>query len=340
MTTDVGAMRTEVDSPTAGARPALAPVPAGQDRPLWSVMIPTYNCAGYLRETLAGVLAQDPGPAAMQIEVVDDCSTFDDPEAVVAELGQGRVEFFRRPRSGGHIQNFETCLQRSRGRLVHLLHGDDVIRPGFYHSLAAAFTSHPDLGAAFCRHDYIDETGRRLGESPPERSDSGLLDGWLERIAVNQRIQTPAIVVRRDVYETLGTFDRRLRWVEDWEMWTRIAAHYPTWYEVRSLAAYRLHASSNSTRLARTGENVRDVRRAIAIINRYLPRALAHEVALRSREHWARYFLDDLVPRLIASGDRRAAVAQIVETWKWWPSWPVFSMTLKATAMLVRRPTG
>ena len=55
----------------------LPPVPAGEARPFWSVMIPTYNCAVYLRETLASVLAQDPGPDRMQIEVVDDQLTLE-----------------------------------------------------------------------------------------------------------------------------------------------------------------------------------------------------------------------------------------------------------------------
>ena len=63
-------------------------MPPGTDRPRWSVMIPTYNCADHLRAALAGVLAQDPGPEEMQIEVVDDASE-DDPESVVAELGGG-----------------------------------------------------------------------------------------------------------------------------------------------------------------------------------------------------------------------------------------------------------
>ena len=103
-------------------RAAIPPVPEQADRPLWSVMIPTYNCANYLRETLASVLAQDPGPEAMQIEVVDDHSTRDDPAATVKELGRGRVQFYRQTRNLGYIKNFETCLQRSRGKIIHLLH--------------------------------------------------------------------------------------------------------------------------------------------------------------------------------------------------------------------------
>lgn len=74
-------------------RATIPPVPDGTPRPLWSVMIPTYNCAKYLRETLASVLVQDPGPDVMQIEVVDDHSTKDDPEAVVKELAGDRYTY-------------------------------------------------------------------------------------------------------------------------------------------------------------------------------------------------------------------------------------------------------
>ncbi len=80
------------------------------ERPLWSVMIPTYNCANYLRETLASVLAQDLGPDFMQIMVVDDHSLKDDPEAVVRKIGNGRVEFYRQETNVGHVKNFQTCL--------------------------------------------------------------------------------------------------------------------------------------------------------------------------------------------------------------------------------------
>ena len=162
-------------------RATILPVPEGIPRPLWSVMIPTYNCANYLRETLTSVLTQDPGPEVMQIEVVDDHSTKDDPEAVVRELAGDRVSFYRQPQNVGHVKNFNTCLQRSRGKLIHLLHGDDGVRNGFYQKMQKAFDTQPNIGAAFCRHIYMDENGHWKSLSSLEQPDNGVIENWLEK---------------------------------------------------------------------------------------------------------------------------------------------------------------
>ena len=70
--------------------PEIDPV-SGPEQPFWSVMIPVYNCTAYLKEALGSVLLQDKGVADMQIEVVDDCSTDGDVEALVLLIGNGRV---------------------------------------------------------------------------------------------------------------------------------------------------------------------------------------------------------------------------------------------------------
>src|SRR5687768_5106714 len=131
--------RTLKLDPHHSYRAEIPPVPGGVARPFWSVMIPTYHCARFLRETLESVLAQAPGPEMMQIEVVDDGSMLDDPAAVVADVGGGRVSFYRQPQNVGHTKNFETCLKRARGQVIHLLHGDDYVRDGFYRKLQRAF---------------------------------------------------------------------------------------------------------------------------------------------------------------------------------------------------------
>ena len=50
---------------------SISPITLKSVRPLWSVVIPTYNCAEFLKQTLTSVLSQDPGEALMEIIVVD-----------------------------------------------------------------------------------------------------------------------------------------------------------------------------------------------------------------------------------------------------------------------------
>lgn len=292
-------------------RATILPVPTGISRPLWSVMIPTYNCANYLRETLTSVLAQDPGTDLMQIEVVDDCSTQDDPEAIVRELAGDRVSFYRQPQNVGYIKNFDTCLQRSRGELVHLLHGDDVVMPGFYRKLQAGFEARPEIGAAFSRHIFIDEQNNWTGLSDLERSQSGILKNWLDKIAVRQLIQAPSIVVRREVYERLGGFDRRMKcWGEDWEMWVRIAAQYPVWYEPEPLAKYRQSSNSLTGRSIRSGQNIEDFRQAIAIVRDYLPQGKSKKLNRYALKNYSEYALHT-AENFIKVKDRAAAINQV-----------------------------
>jgi hypothetical protein len=97
---------------------------------------------------------------------------------------------------------------------------------------------------------------------------------------LEQRIQTPSIVVRRDVYERLGGFDRRLACAgEDWEMWIRIAAEFPFWYEVEPLALYRMRPASLSGQGRRTSQYARDLTNVLEIAGSYLPAYVPSQVA-------------------------------------------------------------
>ena len=294
-------------------RGLVPPVPAGAARPLWSVQIPTYNCARDLERSLASVLTQTAHRRDIEIEVVDDCSTADDPEAVVRAMGAGRVGFYRQPRNVGHSRNFNTCLARSRGQLVHLLHADDWVAEGFYDRMTELFAAHPEMGAAFCRHAVVEADGAIQWTSPIERETPGILVNWLELIASGQRVQAPAIVVRRSVYEALGGFDERIASCgEDWEMWVRIAAAYPVGFLPDLLAFYQDHAASLTKRAIRTGQNIRDLRLATRIVRSQLPAALARKALPRALESWAELALR-WARRAALQGQTRSALVQLRE---------------------------
>jgi glycosyltransferase involved in cell wall biosynthesis len=290
--------------------PRIDPVQGGP-RPLWSVMIPAYEGADYLERTIRSVLAQDPGAALMQIEVVDDHSVKEDLRAVVERIGQGRVDYYKKPQNAGVVANFNTCLERSRGRWVHVLHSDDLVLPGFYARLSEA-TKVPGLGAAFCRFFFMDEEDHWTCISALEAKSPGVFSNWIERIAVECRIQAPAIVVCRQTYEEIGGFDPRLAHCADWDMWKRIASAYPVWYEPAVLASYRTHLKSDTSRLMRTGANVRDMRRSIEYSQAYLPATATARLSWRARRSCACYALNT-AGGMLGKGDIRAAAAQTRE---------------------------
>jgi glycosyltransferase involved in cell wall biosynthesis len=278
-------------------------------------MIPTFDCARYLEATLRSLLAQAPGPEAMQIEVVDDHSTTDDPAEVVTRLGGGRVDFYRQSENVGVVANLNTCLQRSRGEVVHLLHGDDVVLDGFYRTLGDRLREHPEAGAAYCRHVYVDARGRRLEVAPLEPAASGILAEGARFLAAEQRIMTPCIVVRRSVYEQLGGFDDRLACAEDWEMWVRIAARFPVYYEERPLACYRLHDDSNTGRNLRSGLSLDHTRLAIDLFADYFEPAERRAVKRAAFSRYAESAVETAW-NFQSQGDNAAARAQLRVAWR------------------------
>jgi glycosyltransferase involved in cell wall biosynthesis len=250
-------------------------------------MIPTYNRTTYLERTLQSVLLQDPGPEEMQIEVVDDASTVDDPESLVRRVGSGRVSFFRQPRNLGLVANWNSCVERSGGEWVHILHSDDVVFPGFYATLRLALEGRDEVGAAFCRWVLIDENERWLHTSELERPTPGILADFIETVAASRRVQCASVVVRRSVYGRLGGFQPKVGNAADLEMWIRIAAHFPIWYEPAILAAWRVHARAVTAALMRSGENIAEIRHCIAISHRLFPLEHADAISRKAKEELA-----------------------------------------------------
>ncbi|MEX1238223.1 MAG: glycosyltransferase [Cyclobacteriaceae bacterium] len=292
----------------------VAPLEAGIYRPLWSVMIPVYKCSVYLEQARGRVLDQEQGPERMQIEVVDDGSTDADVPALVARMGHGRVRYFRQPENVGSLRNFHTCIQRSRGHLIHILHGDDLIRNGFYEKMQSLFGKYPSLGAGFCRYAYINERGRTLYYQDAEMDRAGILGNWLVRLAERQRVQYVAMVVKREVYERLGGF-YGVEYGEDWEMWMRIAAHYETGYLPEVLAEYRNHYASISGKSFVTAENMASLEWVMQKIHQYVPAHRREEIRHASRNFYAHYAMRVANALWKNSKNRQGATAQALAAW-------------------------
>lgn len=278
-------------------------------RATWSVMVPTYNPTEHLRIALDSVLeAQRRLGEQMQIEIVDDASPEVDVAALVAGWGLPLVTVFRREANGGLAACWNHCVERAAGTLIHLLHQDDFVAPTFYLRMGEAARRFPEAGMLFCRNEFLDERGAKVGEL--EQATEGLVEDWLTRIASRQRVQCPAVVVRRETYDRIGTFQPTLRYVIDWEMWVRIAAATPVAYLPEPLATYRIHSAAETKRIKTRGIATRDFALGLHFIHRTLVRAgrldcfaLAERFAVESSIYAAQ--------EAESSGEYRAAATEI-----------------------------
>ena len=114
--------------------------------PRVSVVIPAYNAADYLGETLESVLAQDCGE--LEVLVVDDGST-DGTADVVDALDDPRLRCIRLDPSGGPSRPRNRGVEAARAPWVALFDSDDLMLPGKLRRAVELFEQRPQLGLVF-----------------------------------------------------------------------------------------------------------------------------------------------------------------------------------------------
>jgi glycosyltransferase involved in cell wall biosynthesis len=259
--------------------PPIEPVAEGLPRPRWSVMIPTYNAERTIGETLRSVLGQARTQHYMQICVVDNVSTDQTltvVEQTVADCGmRGRVEIHKNPSNLGMVGNFNACLRLSRGELIHLLHADDFIRPGFYEAMEARLQQHPDAEICAARVLTIDPHGE-LEYITNRLARTGELTVF--DVAYENQLYPPGVVVRRAGYERVGGYSNVISYLPDWEMWTRLLEHCPGVFVNEPLACYRQTPGNATDYFSRTATDLRDMMRFGHVLGRRVPDF--------SHDHW------------------------------------------------------
>ncbi|MGH9799036.1 MAG: glycosyltransferase family A protein, partial [Blastocatellia bacterium] len=118
--------------------------------PAVSIIIPAYNLAPYIAETLDSVFAQT--CRDFEIIVINDGST-DDTEERIAPY-RNRIVYIRQENRGVMAAR-NVGLQAARGRYIALLDGDDLWLPNFLEVLVGMLEADPDLSVAYPNARYF-----------------------------------------------------------------------------------------------------------------------------------------------------------------------------------------
>jgi glycosyltransferase involved in cell wall biosynthesis len=238
-------------SPLPSTRGIARPGYSSPHGPRVSVVIPAYNAATTLEETLRSVAAQDyPDFEAI---VVDDGST--DATAAIAEAFARSDSRFRLvgKANGGVATARNLGIEEARGEYVAILDSDDLWKPGKLSAQAAIFdASGPEVGMVYSWTLLIDPAGQPLGSYAPRYSGNVMRQICAANIAHNG--STP--MFRREALLAVGGFDPGLRAAnaegcEDWQLYCRIAARYEARVVPQFLTLYRVHPHSLSSNVMR-----------------------------------------------------------------------------------------
>jgi glycosyltransferase involved in cell wall biosynthesis len=217
------------------------------DRPLVSVIIPAFNAAADIRQTLNSVVAQT--YRNIEVIVVDDGSS-DATRAIVEEFvaRDARFQFIRQSNAGvGAARN--AAIQKARGKYIAPLDADDFWFPEKLEKQVACMERSDDkTGLVYCWSKLINEHNDFIDFSPPYR-----LEGRLHHILVLLNLLGNASVplFRAAVLERVGLYLSRAeqkgaQGCEDWDLALRIAEVSIIRVVPEFLVAYRQNSSGMS----------------------------------------------------------------------------------------------
>lgn len=263
--------------------------------PAISIVMPAFNAARQIGESIRSVLAQTFGD--WELVIVNDGST-DDTGSVVGCFSDSRIRYLSQD-NGGQAAARNTGIRNSNGELIAFLDADDLWLPEKLERQIDVFRQ-TDADVVYCDGYIFFDNGE------PERADffavvPGHKEGatMLALLYQYNRIATLAAVVKRVAIEQAGLFDesRRFQNCEDYELWLRLARTGCSFYGMPDkLMRYRRHAASTTYRESKM------LKPMIEVVKQH-----SDAVNRRTSRQRIRELYRELVTALIAENDLAAA---------------------------------
>ena len=213
--------------------------------PLVSIIIPAYNAAHFLAETINSVLSQT--YQNFELLIVDDGST-DDTAAVVKGFGDERIRYWHKKNSGvSDTRNFG--ISKAKGAYIAFLDADDLFLPQNLEKKILFLENNQEIDLVHSAEVRFDSS---IGSEIALMEGSGgeVLEKLLS-MSGNVIHSPSSVLVRKKLLEKTGGFDPRLSTSADWDMWVRFAKETSFGYIPEPLVKYRVHAAQmhNNIRL-------------------------------------------------------------------------------------------
>ncbi|MGD9764942.1 MAG: glycosyltransferase family 2 protein [Candidatus Binatia bacterium] len=276
--------------------------------PLVSVLLPTYERAEFLSDSIRSVLAQSFGE--LELIVIDDGSTDASDRVLQSWSADPRLRVIRQPHAGCTAA-LNTGLKAARGTYVARNDSDDEWLPDWLAVLVPALAAQPEAGFAYARCAGMRADGTPFGavRGGPMRYP----DDPFRSLLFADYTTSIATLYRRACIERVGGFDPQVGPSEDWDMALRVAREFPVVFVDRVVARWREHPGNMTSPYAAGREQaLRDRRR---VLDKIFERPDVSVSARRMRAVAYRNVHIGSAMQLLSIGERRAALSALREAY-------------------------
>ena len=212
--------------------------------PLVSIIMPTFNQARFIEESLASILTQD----YRNVEViVQDGGSTDETTGILERvaIADDRVRWISTS-DAGPAQAINKALHRVRGEYVGWLNSDDIYIQGTISKIVTAFLNHPSWIMLYGEGSHFDEGGRHIGSYPTKHPSAGL-----KAFRAGCFICQPTVFFKSAMPVLIGPVDDSLKTSFDFEYWLRAFSQFQSriGFIKTELAKSRLHSGCITQRL-------------------------------------------------------------------------------------------
>ncbi len=212
-------------------------------QPYFSIIIPTFNSYEKLLRAIESIKSQT--FTDFEVIIVDDGST-DGTQVKIQESIYEKIHYFYKA-NGGPASARNLGIKEASGEYICFLDADDEFMP---EKLLEYYTASQN-GEVFLFSDaeyFNEKTKSSTLFSSKEQMPYG---NCFQSLMENNFIVASTVCVKKSVLESTAYFDEAL-FVEDYDLWLKIAQKYPLTYIEIFLSKYYIHESNISSNVQRT----------------------------------------------------------------------------------------
>lgn len=195
--------------------------------------MPVYNGEKYLKESIESILNQTYGD--FEFIIVDDGST-DGSVEIINSFSDERIKLIKSEHRG-IVESLNLGIKQSKGEYIIRTDSDDISELNRFEILVEYMEENKDISIAGSWATTIDKNGKKIGvmEFPPV-SNKEIKKYILKYCPFIH----PSVIIKKTTLDEVGYY-KNFRYVEDYELWTRILNKNKAHNIPQHLVKYRVH---------------------------------------------------------------------------------------------------